>query len=172
MGQAKELEERTGQFQREASEGAHMISQLEATLNLEEEARRKLESVVERQSAELERWRVEAASQKANAQRADLELEDRIAALHAMERNYEEARIAAAEDSSKAKAEIARLMEQMRELTKDRDRAQESAASSLKQALEEERKKLLAQVKTAMESAEAVRREGIEALEQARALKK
>ncbi|MBI3552899.1 MAG: hypothetical protein HY077_10315 [Elusimicrobia bacterium] len=138
--QLKELEERTGAFQREAASGAHMIGQLEATLKVEEEARVKLAALVERQSAKLARWRKEAEAQRIRA-------EDLV--------NQLAARTAEAQRLEAAAA-----------------RAESAADERVKKELEAERKKLREELRKAMETAEAVRREGIEALEQARSLKK
>ena len=150
----KELEERTGAFQREAISGAHLISQLEATLSVAEQARRKLEAVVARQSAELQSWRQEASAQKVRLEAAEKLLAERLAALVESERRYEQVCAAFA-------AEVAK-----------RERIQAEAGIELKRALEAEREKMRAELKTVMKCAEAVRREGIEALEQARELKK
>jgi chromosome segregation ATPase len=116
--QLRELEERTGAFQREADSGAQLIAQLEETLRVQETARRKLEAVIARQGAELESWRREAAALQSRLETAEQEL------------------------------------------------------ARLKTAQEDERRRMNAELKTAMATAEAVRREGIEALEQARSIRR
>lgn len=122
--EVRTLEERAGQFQREAVSGAAFIAEIEETLRAAGQARAKLAEALERHRTELNRWRLEAEQQKSRADDLDQKLFRSQAALAEIE---------------KTKAE---------------------------------RERLAAEAKKAMENAEAVRREGIEALEQARQLKK
>ncbi|MBI5240495.1 MAG: hypothetical protein HY926_08485 [Elusimicrobia bacterium] len=151
-GRLRELEERAALFEREAVSGAHLIAQLEATLRVNEQARRKLEALIARQSEELQARSQEAADLKRRLEAADKLLSERDRELADLERRYEEASRACAAE------------------TAERQRAEQETQGRIREVREAAQKELQAKMKHVMDCAEAVRREGIDALEEARAL--
>lgn len=146
-GQIRDLEERAGTFHREAANGTAELEQAEETLKVCDLARGQLSSALERLTQELARWKEECRTRKARIEELELSLRRREDALVELQKRYEEAcRLLAAQ--AQAQPEL------------DRQRKE----------FESERGRILEQARRELEVAEAVRREGVEALEEARGL--
>jgi len=118
------LEERAGQFQREAVSGAAFITELEETLRAAAQARAKLADALERHRTELNRWRLEAEQQKSRADDLDKNVARSQAALAEIEKTKaERERLAAEAKKAMENAEAVRregieALEQARQLKK------------------------------------------------------
>ena len=147
--QIRDLEQRAGAFHREAVDAASELRQVEETLKVCDLARSQLSAALERQGSELSRWREQARALQARADESDAALRRREQALERVQHQYEEAcRLLAGQSQSQAELE-----RQRREF-------------------EDERARLLEAVSRERSSAEEVRREGIEALEEAREIER
>lgn len=147
--QIRDLEQRVGSFQREALAASEELKQNDETLRVCDLARGQLSAALERQGLELARWREEARGSQGRAAELEASLRRREDALERLQKQYEEAcRLLARQ--SQAQADIERQ----------------------KTDLLAERSHLLETVKRERAIAEDIRREGVEALEQARELKK
>lgn len=163
----RELEERAGGFHREAVANAALISELESTLQTCDGAQARLVGALDKAREQLDRWRSRAerlAQRVAELEQALLEKADE-AAEAARLRDQAIGRLKASEDE--AGRENGRLRAELEEFRR-REASAVQAAERRAAELDAERARLLAEVQKAMDGAEAVRREGIEALEQAR----
>lgn len=147
--QIKDLEQRVGAFQREALAASAELKQTEETLKVCDLARTQVSAALERQTLELARWREQAKGSLARAADLESNLRRREDALERLQKQYEEAcRLLAVQSQTQADLE--------------RQRAELAA----------ERSHLLETVKRERAIAEDIRREGVEALEHARELKR
>lgn len=158
------LEEKAGEFQREAAARAAWSRELEETLKVVDSARAEL-------SAALDGRRQESAALRARAQALLLELDRKEAALEQSQQVYESATRSFAEESAGHQKECQRLLGEIERIAAEHARAQ-TRLQEERRKLDAEREGLIAEVAKAMESAEAVRREGIEAFEEALELKR
>lgn len=147
--QIKDLEQRAGTFHREASSSAAELHETQETLKVCDLARGQLSAALDRQGKELSRWREHARSLRARVDELEAQLRRREDALERVQKQYEDAcRLLAS--ASQAQAEFERL----------------------KKDFELERATLLDTVKRERQAAEIIRRDGIEALEEARELER
>lgn len=143
--QIKELEQRAGVFHREAAAAAAELHQSEETLKVCDLARGQLSGALNRQTLELTRWREQARALKTRVDEQESLLRRRDEALERLQKQYEDAcRLLAG--ASQAQAELERRRKEF----------------------EAERQTLLDTVQRERAAAEVIRRDGIEALEEAR----
>ena len=147
--QIRDLEQRAGAFHREAVESSSELSEAQETLKVCDLARAQLSAALERQGMELPRLREQANRLQARAEEAESALRRRDEALERAQRQYEEAcKLLAGQSQGQAEFE-----RQKREWEAEKARVLGAAARE-------------------KETAEQVRREGIEALEEARELER
>jgi len=147
--QVRDLEQRVGSFQREAREASEELKQTEETLKICDLARSQLSAALERQTLELARWREQAEGCHGRVAELEASLRRREDALERAQKQYEDAcKLLAAQ--SQAQADL------------ERQKADFVA----------ERAHLLETVKHERALSEDIRREGVQALEQARELKR
>ena len=160
----RELEDRTGELHREAAARGAWSKELQETLTVVDRARARL-------SAALDAARREAAAMRGRAEALKADLERKEAALRQAEQIYEAACRTFSDESTNHQAECQRLLGEIERISSDHQQSQ-GRLTEERQRLERDREKLLTEVNRAMESAESVRREGIEAFEEALELKR
>lgn len=145
--QIKDLEQRAGSFHRESAAAAAELRETQETLKVCDLARGQLSAALERQGQELSRWRDQARSLRSRADELEAQLRRREDALERVQKQYEDA---------------CRLLASASQTQADLERQ--------KKDFELERATLLETVRRERQAAETIRRDGIEALEEARDL--